>query len=99
MSWFRNWFRKSSRPVRPCVGVTRRPARAQLTVEALEERQVPTVTYHGGAVLQNVEAQAVFLGSDWAASATYSAQKGQLDNYLHYLVQSGYTSQMLANAY
>jgi hypothetical protein len=90
-SWVRNlWSNK------PRAGRTSRGARPEL--ECLETREVPTVTFHGGAVLQNVEVQAVYYGSDWNTSA-YSAQRSQLDGFLQYIVQSGYTSNMLANAY
>jgi hypothetical protein len=46
-----------------------RPTR--LALEELEQRQVPTVTYHGGALLRNVEIQPVYLGSDWSSAANY----------------------------
>ena len=47
-----------------------RTARPQL--EALEDRQVPTVVYNGGAVLQNVEAQALYIGDQWTANPNLS---------------------------
>jgi hypothetical protein len=71
----------------------------RLGLETLESRVVPTVTYHGGAVLQNVEVQGVYYGSDWSGNAAYSTQRGQLDGFLQFIVKSGYTSQMLNNAY
>jgi hypothetical protein len=64
--------------------------RARLQVEALESREVPTVTYHGGALLQKVEVQAVYYGSDWTGNATMQAQMSQLDNYLSYIVRNPY---------
>jgi hypothetical protein len=67
-----------------------RPRRARPQVEALESREVPTVTYHGGALLSNVEVQAVYYGVDWYTNPTLHAQMSQLDSYLGYLVQNPY---------
>jgi hypothetical protein len=91
-TWLRNL-----RSRKPLSKPRLRSARPQ--VEALESREVPTVTYHGGAVLQNVEVQPFYYGSDWSNIPAYSAQRSQLDNYLQYLVQSSYTGVMLGNAY
>jgi len=38
-------------------------------IERLESRELLTVTYHGGALLTAVEAQAVYLGGDWNSNA------------------------------
>jgi hypothetical protein len=64
--------------------------RARPQVEALESREVPTVTYHGGALLSNVEVQAVYYGSDWTSSPAMQAQMSQLENYLSYIVRNPY---------
>ena len=66
-------------------------------VEKLESRQLLTVTFHGGAVLANVEAQAVYLGSDWKNSATLQSQSAATDKFLSTVVQSPYMD-MLTNA-
>lgn len=58
--------------------------------EQLERREVFSLTYHGGAVIPHVEAQPVYLGSDWNSVAAEVAQTSQLDAYLKYLVQSPY---------
>ena len=55
------------------------------------------VTFHGGALLGNVETQAVYLGSDWTGNSDLKNQSQQLDQYLDYLVQSPYMD-MLASA-
>ena len=65
--------------------------------EQLESRQVPTVTFHGGQLLANVEAQAVYLGSDWSTNASLTSQTAAFDQFLSYLVQSPYMD-MLTNA-
>jgi hypothetical protein len=72
-----------------------RTARPQL--EALEERQVPTVVYNGGAVLQNVEAQALYIGDQWTADPNLSSQVGFLEGYLGTIVNSSFMD-MLSNA-
>jgi hypothetical protein len=72
-----------------------RTARPQL--EALEDRQVPTVVYNGGAVLQNVEAQALYIGDQWTANPNLSSQVGSLEGYLGTIVNSSFMD-MLGNA-
>jgi hypothetical protein len=57
--------------------------------EPLEPRLQPAVTYHGGAVLSHVEAQAVYLGSDWQSSAGQT-QAHNLDGFVGYVVNSPY---------
>ena len=66
-------------------------------VEVLESRQLLTVTFHGGALLTSVSAQAVYLGSDWQNTSTLQTQKGQLDQFVSTIVQSSYMD-MLTNA-
>jgi hypothetical protein len=80
-------------------GPRQRPARqVRLEVEALEERRVLSVTYHGGAVLSNVQVQALYLGSDWVNNSTYNTQSHNLDSFLGNVVNSSYMD-MLGNAY
>jgi hypothetical protein len=77
----------------------RRPARpVRPQVEYLEAREVPAVTYHGGAVLSNVRVQALYLGSDWVTNSAYLSQSRTLDSFLGNLVNSSYMD-MLGNAY
>jgi len=59
-------------------------------VEPLESRQLLTVTFHGGAVLNNVQAQAVYLGTDWQNNASLQSQTGQLDQFVKTIVNSPY---------
>jgi hypothetical protein len=65
--------------------------------EQLESRELLTVTYHGGALLTHVEAQNVYLGSDWAANSSLTSQAASLDSFTGYLVNSPYMD-MLTNA-
>jgi hypothetical protein len=57
-------------------------------LEALEDRLVPAVTYHGGAVLANVGVEALFLGSEWATDPSLAAQTGQVGTFLQFLTNS-----------
>jgi hypothetical protein len=82
----RNGPRRSSDPA----------TRFRPTLEALEERTVPTVVYNGGPLLPAVEVQALYYGSDWATS-TYQPQTTQTDNFLSFIVNSSYMD-MLTNA-
>jgi hypothetical protein len=72
---------------------------ARLAVEALEGRRVPTVTFHGGALLPHVEAQALYLGSDWANSSTYHQQAVFLDGFLNTVVDSSYMDALTTAGY
>src|SRR3954453_10760015 len=60
-------------------------------------RQLLTVTYHGGAVLGNVEVQALYYGSGCYNDSTAYQQTGQLEGFLKYLANSPYTN-MLSKA-
>jgi hypothetical protein len=66
-------------------------------VELLESRELLTVTYQGGALLAHVEAQAVYLGSEWSSNASLQAQAKATDQFLATLVNSPYMD-MLNNA-
>jgi hypothetical protein len=59
-------------------------------VQRLESRELLTVTFHSGALLTNVEAQAVYLGSDWKNNASLQTQAGKLDQFVATIVQSAY---------
>lgn len=67
------------------------------SVETLENRVVPTVTYHGGALLKTVEIEAIYLGSAWSTNPTYQQQRTQFDTFLAHIANSSYMD-MLTNA-
>jgi hypothetical protein len=68
-----------------------RPRSRFLTaLECLEDRLVPTVTYHGGALLPHVEVQGMYLGSDWYYNGTYYNQTAQFEAFNRFLPQSSY---------
>ena len=89
MTWLRHLLagKKAARP----------PGVVRLELEALEDRRTPTITYHGGNLLPHVEAQALYLGSDWSSNPTYSQQKQTLDGFVKTLVGGSYMD-MLTNA-
>jgi hypothetical protein len=60
------------------------------TLECLEDRLIPTVTYHGGALLPHVEVQGLYLGSDWSNNRTYYNQTAQFEAFNRFLPQSSY---------
>jgi hypothetical protein len=94
--WYRLWARiASGRKRRRRDDLPFSPFAAQ--VDQLESRQLLTVTYHGGALLANVEAQAVYLGSDWQNNSSLQTQTGQINTYLSTIVNSQYMD-MLTNA-
>jgi hypothetical protein len=55
------------------------PVRPQ--IEALEDRQVPTVAFFGGNLLSHVQAQALYLGNEFS-SAPAHAETATLDAFL-----------------
>jgi hypothetical protein len=70
--------------------------KARLNLEALEDRLVPTITFHGGALLPHVEVQAMYFGQDWMYGQN-ATLKNTLDSFLGTLVNGSYMD-MLTNA-
>jgi hypothetical protein len=76
----------------------RSPWRVRPRLEALEDRTVPTFTYHGGALLSHVEVQALYYGSDWS-TPTYAPQMNYLEGYLGNIVNSSYMDMLTVDGY
>jgi hypothetical protein len=95
MSWLTHWIGR-----RLSTAAPRRPS-ARLRLEALEERQVPTVNYYGGALLQHVQAQGLYLGSEWSSVPANGAQPqpAALDTYLTTLVGGAYMQALTTAGY
>ncbi len=92
-TWIHDLFRMSKTK-------TRKSSRsARFRVEALESRQVPTVTFQGGAVLPHVEVQGLYLGSDWLTNAGYYQQTGALEGFLKTIVNSSYFDALTNDGY
>jgi hypothetical protein len=85
MSWFRRLFGKRS----SVAGRSRRPSPARPRLEALEDRQVPTVSFFGGNLLPQVQAQALYLGNEFTA-APASTETATLDAFLKDLTGGPY---------
>ena len=97
-NWFQNRVRAANCLFAPKWKRRRHvysPQAAQ--VELLESRALLTVTYHGGALLTAVEAQAVYMGSDWSTNSSLTTQTTQLDQFVSTIVNSPYMD-MLKNA-
>jgi Bacterial Ig-like domain (group 3) len=80
--WISRMFKKESRPVsRSGRQQYRRPSPTRARVEALEDRQVPTVSFFGGNLLPQVQAQALYLGNVFS-SAPVNTETATLDAFL-----------------
>ena len=67
--------------------------------ERMESREVLSVTFHGGQLLSNVEAQPVYLGSDWSTNQTLNNSTASIDTFVGYLVQSPYMDMLTQAGY
>jgi hypothetical protein len=92
MNWFMRRFGKRS----SVAARSRRPSTPRLQIEALEDRQVPTVSFFGGNLLSHVQAQALYLGNEFS-SAPASTETATLDTFLKDLTDGAYL-QALAGA-
>jgi hypothetical protein len=68
-------------------------------LECLEQRWVPTVIPHAGAVLAYPQVQALYYGSQWANNPIYNNQPGYLDKYLSILVGGPYVDMLTKAGY
>jgi hypothetical protein len=67
---------------------------ARLSLEQLEDRLVPSITYHGGPVLPHVEVEGLYYGSYWGGGAG-ALQASDLNTYLGYLANSSYMDMLV----
>lgn len=81
------WWHKTSRTSRHS---TSRPSLARLALEHLEDRRVLSLTYGGGALLQNVQVENIFYGSAWYNNPTLYQSAGQLDGVMNDITRSSY---------
>jgi hypothetical protein len=78
-----------------------RPAlSARPRLETLEDRVMPTVYNHGGPILPSVQAQAVYLGSDWQTNTFLNGETNSSHSFDGFLqaITSGTYMDMLGNA-
>jgi hypothetical protein len=105
-TWIRKLFAPQPAPTTTCRSnsarraVKSRPRKVLLQVEALEQRTVPAVTYHGGALLPSVEAQALYLGDNWVndPNLNHTAHL-TLDPFLSDIVNSPYMDALTTAGY
>jgi hypothetical protein len=88
-------WRKLTQSMSQKLPKARAPFRPAL--EGLEDRTVPTVTFHGGAVLPHVKIQALFIGVQWKYDPALTAQAQRLSGALGSIVNSSYMD-ALSNA-
>lgn len=74
---------KSTKQAKPRASI-------RLELESLEQRWMPTVTNHGGALMQHVEVQGLYIGNQWSQNATLNSQCGYLEGFLGKVVNSTY---------
>jgi hypothetical protein len=68
-------------------------------LEPLEDRALPTVTFHGGPVLTHVEVEALFLGSSWSIDPTLNSQAQQLTAFLQNITNSTFMDTLTGAGY
>src|SRR5262245_9689991 len=68
------------------------------TLEMLEDRLTPAVTYHGGAVLTHVAAENLYLGHDWYQTGNYQMAR-YLQGFTSTLVNSNYMDALTRAGY
>jgi hypothetical protein len=67
---------------------------ANITVKSVQPTRpsttTPSVTYHGGPLLQNVQVQTVYYGQAWSTNALLGLRIPQVDGFLEYFTSSPY---------
>jgi hypothetical protein len=96
LGMWRRWQEKSASLSRRPKGKKKTPRRLSVDarLETLEPRELLTVTYNGGALLTNVQAQAVYLGSAWNTNASLQSQTTQTDQFLSTLTSGAYMNML-----
>jgi hypothetical protein len=62
----------------------------RLTVEHLEQRLVPTLTYNNWPLIQNVQVETVYYGPGWASDANLQQEANGLDQFFGNITNSSY---------
>src|SRR5262249_49743314 len=94
MSWFVRLCGKCS----SAAAASRRPPPTPPRLEALEDRQVPAVSFFGGNLLSQVQAQALYLGNEFS-SAPASTETATLDAFLKDLTGGPYLQALTRAGY
>ncbi len=91
--------RLPSQNLPPTITMSRKTDRFVPNLELLDERCQPSVLYYGGNVLPNVEAQAVYLGSQWATPTASMPTPSKMDASLANLTNSAYMDTLTQAGY
>jgi len=90
-----DWFAPVTDRRRPTVRRSpARPARVRPSLEALEDRLVPAITYHGGPLLTHVDVNTVFYGQNWSTDDPTGNLRNSLIDYQKAMVQSPYLTML-----
>lgn len=68
-------------------------------VEPLESRDLPTVLYYGGPLMQRVQVQGLYYGSDWSTNPAVHDQGVRLEGFLGNVVNSSYMDMLTRAGY
>src|SRR4051812_2285539 len=93
MRWIKSIFRGRADAASPAS------KRVRLGMETLEARDVPTVTFHGGNVLPHVEAQALYLGSQWSSVSSNTTLTATVDSFLKDVTGGAYMTTLNSAGY
>jgi hypothetical protein len=74
-------------------GGTRRQSAVRLQLETLEDRQVPSVSFHGGSVIPHAQVTNVYYGQDWSQQANQSDIQN-LNQFTKTITGSSYMSML-----
>ena len=99
LSWLSRMVKKMSRLVsRAGQKQSPRPRPNRPLVEALEDREVPTVSFFGGNLLSQVQAQALYLGNEFSSTPA-NTQTAALDGFLKDLTGGPYMQALTRAGY
>jgi hypothetical protein len=66
-----------------------------LRLEELEDRLVPTVSYHGGPVMPNIRVETVYYGDAWQNKPALVSESQDLDNFFATITDSPYMDMLV----
>jgi hypothetical protein len=68
-------------------------------IETLENRDMMTFRYEGGALMPHVQAQAVYMGPEWRTDPMLRSEHRKLDPFVQYVVKSPFMDILHDNGY